>query len=170
MARERSERAGDGASLNGAQPNLPIAEIRKLISLMDGGDIEELTIEQESAGLKLTLRKPEPAAIGSAALLEDEWDAPEGHEANAEGDKRDASVVEIGAPLVGIFRVSMVPDARALVTDGDDVHEGQVVGAIEALNVLNEVETQTSGRVRKVLVADGQPVEYGQALLEIERA
>jgi acetyl-CoA carboxylase biotin carboxyl carrier protein len=170
MARERTERAGDGASLNGAQASLPIAEIRKLISLMDGGDIEELTIEQESAGLKLTLRKPAPAAVGSTALLDDDWDAPEAHEANAEGDTRDESVVEIGAPLVGVFRVSMEPDARALVADGDDVREGQVVGAIEALNVLNEVETQTSGRVRKVLVADGQPVEYGQPLLEIERA
>src|SRR5215469_6820692 len=98
MARERAERAGDGASLNGAQANVPIAEIRKLISLMDGGDIEELTIEQESTGLKLTLRKPAPVAVGSAALQDDDWDAPEATEANAEAEKHDESVVEIGAP------------------------------------------------------------------------
>jgi acetyl-CoA carboxylase biotin carboxyl carrier protein len=167
MARERAERADGAASLNGAAADLPVAEIRNLITLMDNNDIEELTIELASAGLKLTLRKPAPFSGGSAVLDED-WEAPDTGELSSEGDTRDESLVKIGAPLVGIYRASMEPDGRPLVRTGDRVRAGQVVAAIEALNVFNEVEAHAGGRVRKVLVDDGQPVEYGQPLIEIE--
>src|SRR5207302_3861137 len=71
---------------------------------------------------------------------------------------------------VGTFHVWARPRGGALVAVGDRVKEGQLVGTIESLNVLNEVETSVAGRVVEVLVHDGQPVEYGQVLMTIESA
>lgn len=62
----------------------------------------------------------------------------------------------------------MKPGGKPLVTVGATVREGQVVGAIEALQVYNEVEASSAGTVREILVEEGQPVEYGQPLLVVE--
>ena len=72
------------------------------------------------------------------------------------------------APLVGRFQLGAEPGGKPLVTKGDMVKPGQVVGTIETLNVLNEVEAAVGGRVVSVPVAEGQPVEYGQVLMEID--
>ena len=167
MARERVERGAD-TSLASSQPSLSIAEIRQLITLMNGSDIEEIAIERETDGLKLTLRKPAPAAapVGAAEGEFDAYEPPE--PSTTSNDSQQLHVVEIAAPLVGIFRASMQPAGAPLVAVGDVVREGQVVAAIEALNVLNEVEASGSGRVHEILASDGQPVEYGQPLLVIE--
>ncbi len=161
MTRERGERATEPAP---APPpaSLNIAEIRQLISLMRGSDVEEIAIEQESHGLRLVLRKQAP----SSAVVELEGEPHEVSEDHRE-PPRD-SHVEVGAPLVGIFRLSMQPGGQPLIRVDDVVREGQVVAAIEALNVYNEVEAPSAGRVREIRVSEGQAVEYGEALVIIE--
>jgi len=62
------------------------------------------------------------------------------------------------------------PKGGALVAVGDRVKAGQLVGTIESLNVLNEVETTAAGRVVEIFVQDGQPVEYGQVLMAIDNS
>lgn len=164
MARERIERGGD---VRPAQsPNtLNVAEIRQLVKLMGDGDIDEITIEQENAGLKLTLRKPAPVVFAGEFETAESWsdDPPP-----AEDVEQQSTALTIGAPLVGIFRASMKADGKPLVAVGDTVREGQVVAAIEALNVLNEVEASYAGQVVEIKATDGQPVEYGQPLLIVE--
>jgi biotin carboxyl carrier protein len=164
MVRERAERGGEATP---SQPSsgLNIAEIRQLISLMESSDIDEISVERESEGLKLVLRRPAPS---SGALLEDDEDFGEDDFA-ADAEKSKSTAVEVGAPLVGVFRASMKND-KPLVAPGDIVREGQIIAAIEALNVLNEVEASVAGRITDILVTDGQPVEYGQTLLVIEPA
>jgi acetyl-CoA carboxylase biotin carboxyl carrier protein len=163
MARERIERGGDVRPAQSSTLN--VAEIRQLVKLMGDGDIDEITIEQEAAGLKLTLRKPAPVIFSSDLETAATWpDDP----APVEKVEEQSTTLTIGAPLVGIFRASMKPDGKPLVAVGDTVREGQVVAAIEALNVLNEVEASYSGSVVEIKVADGQPVEYGQPLLIVE--
>jgi acetyl-CoA carboxylase biotin carboxyl carrier protein len=161
MVRERAERGGDAASA-GPPAGLSIAEIRQLIGLMESSDISEISIERESEGLKLVLRRPSSADLGLDAGDDFNLD-----DASAEIEKLDG--VEIGAPLVGIFRTSMTGD-KPLVAPGDIVRKGQIIAAIEALNVLSEVEASVSGRIAEILAVDGQPVEYGQTLLVIEPA
>ncbi len=75
---------------------------------------------------------------------------------------------KVTATLVGIFRVSMKRGSKAAVAVGDQVRVGQIVGAVEALNVVNEVETPVGGRVVEIVAKDGQPVEYGQHLMTID--
>jgi biotin carboxyl carrier protein len=165
MVRERADR-GEGAKspVSGAPAGLSIIEIRQLLKLMDANDLEELVIEQESDGVKLTLRKPAPIGIVYADGEADGYDLPEPAGAEAPASKD----FEIVAPLVGVFRGSMKPGGKALVGVGDIVREGQVVAAIESLNVHNEVEATVSGRVREILIEDGQSVEYGQPLVILD--
>lgn len=166
MVRERVERGGGDTPPQPAQNPLSIAEIRQLISLMNASDIEEIAIEQEVHGLKLRLAKPAPVAVafGDDGVYEDGAMLGE-HAAEEDGAN---SPCEIGAPLVGVYRSNMKNNGKALVQVGDIVRQGQVIAAIEALNVLNEVEASIAGRVSEILATDGQAVEYGQPLLVIE--
>ncbi len=163
MARDKAERPDDTQI---EQPQLSVTELRQLIALMNGSDIEEIGIEEAASGLRLSLRKPAPITLASNASADEElFDAfiVEETEMIAE-----ASSVEVRAPLVGIFRPGMKPGARPLCALGDVIREGQIICAVEALNVYNEVEAPAAGRLSAIYVNDGQPVEYGQPLLSIE--
>ncbi len=165
MARERAERE-NGASASPLRHPWPISDLRQLVNLLNSTDLEEIVVEHETSGLRLVLRKPplpaapaaEPEPAGLAELVESS-----AAESLAEAEK----MIEVRAPLVGLFRSALKPTDSAAVVPGDVVRSGQVVGAIEALNVLNEIETPSPGRIKDVLVADGQAVEYGQLLLLI---
>ncbi len=164
MAREKTEQPGDAAS-DTPRASLSVAELRQLITLMNGSDIEEIGIEEASSGLRLSLRKPAPlAAVASSA----DDDTLEYFIADGAGAETPSTTVEVTSPLVGLFHPGMKPGARPLCAMGDVVREGQVVCAVEALNVFNEVEAPAAGRILAIYVTDGQPVEYGQPLLAIE--
>lgn len=78
--------------------------------------------------------------------------------------------VEVKAPIVGTFYRAPSPDAEPFVKEGDMVKKGQVLCIIEAMKLMNEIESDVSGIVRKILVSNGEPVEYGQVLFIIEPA
>jgi len=78
--------------------------------------------------------------------------------------------VVVKAPIVGTFYRRPAPDAEPYVKEGDRVEKGQVLCIIEAMKLFNEIESEVSGIVRKILVEDGAPVEYGQPLFLIEPA
>ena len=169
MVRERADRNSGSAPVP-TSTSLSVAELRQLITLMEKSDIEEITIEHESDGLHLTLRKPTPVELNPAALLGAEEfleyaaiASPDAAEAEAEAVK----ALDIRSTLVGFYRAVARRGAKPLAP-GDSVKEGQIIGAVEALNVLNEVESPAAGRVRKILVDDGQPVQYGQVLMMVE--
>jgi biotin carboxyl carrier protein len=95
----------------------------------------------------------------------DGFDVAEGAGEEAAPEKR---LEPVPAPLVGRFHLGAEPGGKPLVARGDIVKPGQVVGTIETLNVLNEVEAAVGGRVVNMPVVEGQPVEYGQMLMEID--
>ena len=82
--------------------------------------------------------------------------------------ERPGNMITIEAPMVGTFYRASGPSAEAYVREGDEVKEGQIVCIIEAMKLMNEIEAKVSGRISKVLVENGQPVEYGQPLFLIE--
>lgn len=89
----------------------------------------------------------------------------------AETPKEDTSkYTEVKAPIVGTFYRAPSPDAEPFVKEGDTVKKGQVLCIIEAMKLMNEIESEVSGVVRKILVANGEPIEYGQVLFLIEPA
>lgn len=166
MARERT---GESPRLlpHESIPGLSIAELRQIIALMGSGDIQEISIERESGALRLHLRKPAPEAGVALDLEEDAMDiaALPADEASADGAAD--GMVSVTAPFVGRFHVGGKSGTRTLPKAGDKVRQGQVLGAIQTLNILSEVEATQAGRVAEVNIKDGQAVQYGQVLLVI---
>ena len=174
MVRERADRNG-GSSPASSSTSLNVAELRQLISLMENSDLEEITIEHKGDGLRVTLRKPTPVmldpsaalAVGDMLDVAAETAAAVIPEAATNPAEDVTPALDVRSSLVGFYRAVARRGAKPLAA-GDTVKEGQVIGAVEALNVLNEIESPATGRVRQVLVGDGQPVEYGQVLLMVE--
>lgn len=143
-----------------------IEQLRDLVRLLDQSEVSELEVKQANGRSRLVLRKAK-APEGSVEQLA----APVpvvNREMPPAGPKETKHTVI--APLVGIFHTWAKPKGKALVSIGDQVKVGQLVGAIQSLNVINEVETSIGGRVVEILVQEGQPVEYGQPLMTIEHA
>jgi acetyl-CoA carboxylase biotin carboxyl carrier protein len=78
------------------------------------------------------------------------------------------TAITVEAPMVGTFYRASAPTADPFVREGDVVKEGQILCIIEAMKLMNEIESKASGRILKVLVENGQPVEYGQPLFLLE--
>ncbi|WP_038056564.1 acetyl-CoA carboxylase biotin carboxyl carrier protein [Thermus amyloliquefaciens] len=106
---------------------------------------------------------PVPAAPAPEASLE----APEAKEAKG-AEEGCPGCVEVRAPIVGTFYRAPAPDAPPYVKEGDRVEKGQVLCIIEAMKLMNEIESEVSGIVKKILVKNGEPVEYGQPLFLIQ--
>ncbi|NLJ86747.1 MAG: acetyl-CoA carboxylase biotin carboxyl carrier protein [Firmicutes bacterium] len=146
-----------------------LEDIQALVQIVQESDLVELIWEDD--GSRLVLRKgaacgAAPAEAGNhsnAQLSAEDWasvgDYDEGEEAR----------VTIEAPMVGTFYRAPAPDADPYVRVGDTVEIGQPLCIIEAMKLMNEIESEVRGRIIEVLVENAQPVEYGQPLFIIER-
>jgi len=79
-----------------------------------------------------------------------------------------STALDVKSPMVGTFYKSPEPGSKAYVSVGDRVAKGQILCIIEAMKIMNEIESEYSGVVREVLADDAQPVEYGQVLFKID--
>jgi acetyl-CoA carboxylase biotin carboxyl carrier protein len=131
-------------------------QVADLIALVHGSDLAELEIEHGSFALRIQ-RDAHAAPVAPAAAP-----AAPPHAAAPQ------EPAVLRSPQVGTFYLSAEPHGEPFVHVGSSVEPGQVIGLIEAMKLINEVEAEAGGVVRRVLVEDGQPVEYGQALFELE--
>ena len=142
-------------------------EIRRLADLLRDYGLTEVEVERE--GVRVRLRR-EPAAPAAAPSAGSVVAAPAAASpvVSAAPAASEAHLLTIEAPMVGTFYRAPSPDAQPFVRDGDRVKKGQVVCIIEAMKLMNEIESKVAGRVVKVLVENTQPVEYGQPLFLLE--
>ncbi len=144
---------------------ISIEQLRQLVQLIDHSDVSELELRRTGEGMRLVLRKALVSQSGERVIEGRFAPSTGGTPPVAEAKEPEHKVL---APLVGTFHVWAKPKGGALVAVGDRVKAGQLVGTIESLNVLNEVETAVAGHVVEIFVQDGQPVEYGQLLMSID--
>jgi acetyl-CoA carboxylase biotin carboxyl carrier protein len=145
-------------------------EIRRLAELLREYGLSEVEVERE--GVRIRLRRESPPVAAAAfgpvgAAPASPATAIPAAGAAAPG-ANEAHLLTIEAPMVGTFYRAPSPDAQPFVRDGDRVKKGQVVCIIEAMKLMNEIESKVAGRVVKVLVENAQPVEYGQPLFLLE--
>jgi len=153
---------------------LDAKEIRELIELISASNFA--TFELEGEGYRLKLVKEQPAAAPAvaapatapAAVRVDAMAAP----APAEPAAGSAAAVEAGheavlSPIVGTFYRAATPDAAPFVEVGTKISKGQVLCIVEAMKVMNEIESEIDAEVVDVFVANGQPVEYGEMLFHL---
>ena len=144
---------------------ISIEQLRHLVRLLDTSDVSELELKRAGEGTHLILRKAKAPESDDHSVERQYVPAPMNVPAAEVLDKTEHKVL---AHLVGTFHTWAKPKGGALVAVGDRVKAGQLVGTIESLNVLNEVETAVAGHVVEILVQEGQPVEYGQLLMSID--
>lgn len=143
---------------------MELEEIKEIISFLKDTDVTELNIEKE--GFKIRIKRgyvyaPVEIAKTTKPLVETST-------SQAEVLKEQEVLHTITSPLVGTFYRASSPDAPPFVEVGSKVQKGQVLCIIEAMKIMNEIESDVSGIVKKILVENGQPVEYGEPLFLIE--
>jgi len=149
---------------------LNLEPIKELIELISKSDIDEFELETE--GLKVAMRKASavPRAVPVAQPAEQvAAPAPAAPAPDGKAAPRDDRYVQITAPMVGTFYRAPAPDAEPYVKVGDVVEVGQTLCIIEAMKIMNEIESEVRGRVVEILVENAEPVEYGQPLFVLER-
>jgi acetyl-CoA carboxylase biotin carboxyl carrier protein len=151
-----------------SQNNKLDSEVHHLVELLTRHELAELEVEHK--GLRIRVRRGGVSDVVPTVVA-----APGRQTAEQPGGQADTasaaapdSLVTVSSPIVGTFYRSPSPDADPYVDEGDFVKKGQVLCIVEAMKLMNEIESEYAGVVREILVQNGQPVEYGQALIVIE--
>ncbi len=152
--------------------------IKRLIQILREEDLDEIEVRNWFSGIRIARRR----GASQAALAEDVREEPEAEavppaaelpeppaavEAEPSGDE---GLEEIVSPMVGTFYRSAGPEVGPFISEGSRVEIGQVLCIIEAMKLMNEIEAEQGGIIRKILVEDSQPVEFGQPLFLVESA
>lgn len=150
-----------------------LVEVKRLIRLVQATGIGELEIQSGSRTVRISAQgrpagavphvgfAPGPHLSGPAAN-------PAPAPAAASSASKNEKTVAITSPMVGTFYRAPAPDADPYVENGDRVEVGQTVCIVEAMKLMNEIESDVSGRIARILVENAQPVEYGQVLFLVE--
>jgi acetyl-CoA carboxylase biotin carboxyl carrier protein len=156
--------------------------VKKLIDMIDESTVDSIEITSDK-GMKIRISKspqhrgtvqvaapvalPAVAAAPAMGRLTPAAGIPVVTEEEAAAAAPKEQLLEIKSPMVGTFYAAAEPGAKAFCSVGDRVTNGKVVCIIEAMKIMNEIESEFSGVVREVLVQNAQPVEYGQVLFRI---
>ncbi len=142
-------------------------EIRKIVELMDKHGLSEFELERDGNRITLKKRGEEPPVISTipTAILPP---VATGEPAAADPDADpDAEAPKIKSPMVGTFYRKPTPEDKDFVQVGDKVDEDTVVCIVEAMKVMNEIKAEIRGTIRKILVDDSTPVQYGEPLFVV---
>jgi acetyl-CoA carboxylase biotin carboxyl carrier protein len=142
---------------------MELEDLKELIELLKDTDITELQIEKEGTKVKIRREK----ILSSLDIPVQKSSGP--HEKIvAETEEETQRLVTITSPIVGTFYRAPSPDANPFIEIGSGVKKNQVLCIVEAMKLMNEIESEVDGIVVKILVENGQPVEYGEPLFLIE--
>ena len=169
---------------------MDLRKIKALIEAVTEGDIDELEVESKEGTVRirrnrpseagstpyvvmpnpaLTARETPPALAAPAEEAAAPFSPPAAESGGTASDvDADDEVVVVTSPIVGTFYESSSPDASPFVQVGDTVKAGQVLCIIEAMKLMNEIETEVGGVVAKRFVSNAQPVEFGERLFAVK--
>lgn len=155
---------------------MDIRKIKKLIELLEQSNVAEIEIREGEESLRISrqgaLLSP---PLMSAMSLPMQMATPAGGDPQpalaappSEPPPAEPTGHLVRSPMVGTFYRAPSPTAKAFVEEGQQVKVGDILCIIEAMKILNQIESDQSGTVRKILVENGQPVEYNQPLFAVE--
>jgi len=167
---------------------MEIREIRQLIKLVENANISELEIKEEGKEIRITknskqsadslvmspspvLSYHQPGVMPGAQPAVGITDPAISHadQAQPQAESIGEKYFELRSPMVGTFYRSPAPDAESYVEVGQNVEVGQTLCIIEAMKLMNEIESDYVGKIAKIMVENAQPVEYNQVLFLIEK-
>ncbi len=145
---------------------MDIRKIKKLIDLIAESDIAEIEISEGEESVRISRYSASPAQIAAPVAVAAPV-APGLAPALIQVEEKISGHI-VKSPMVGTFYRSASPGSQAFVEIGDSVTVGQTLCIIEAMKILNQIESDKNGRIKQILVENGHPVEYGQPLFIIE--
>ncbi len=167
MAKKPAKKPVRGTETGGVD----LVEVERLLAFMEKNGLEEF--EYARGGTHIRLKKPSSAPVATSRAPAG-WDVPPASHGPSEAPKSAshsappaADVHVIKSPIVGTFYGSPSPSADAFVTVGAKVESGQVLCIIEAMKLMNEIESDVAGEVVEIYAKNGEPVEYGALLFGI---
>jgi acetyl-CoA carboxylase biotin carboxyl carrier protein len=151
---------------------MDIRKIKKLIELLEESGLAELEISEGEESVRIarfsqsSASAPQPMQVATPAAAPAAGPPAAAPAAVTPAASRDENLVT--APMVGTFYASPAPGAKSFVEVGQEVRVGQVLCIIEAMKMMNQIESERAGKVVAVLAKNGEPVEFGQPLFAIE--
>jgi len=156
---------------------MDIKQIQDLIKFVAKSGVNEVSIEEEAfkitiktnqAPTYVTATVPTPAVQQPAVPIVSAAAPAEAVQPAATKTEDTSNYVTIKSPMIGTFYRSPSPDKPVFVNVGDEISAGKVICIVEAMKLFNEIESEVSGKIVKILVDDAQPVEYDQPLFLVE--
>ena len=152
---------------------MDLKEIQTLIKFISSSKVDEVAIEQKDFKIRIkrnaqtvTATVPKPIAVQEVPVVQ-EAVKPAVKE-STKPTNEESKTEEIKSPMIGTFYRKSSPDKPVFVEVGDIVEKGQVICIIEAMKLFNEIESEVSGKIVKVLVDDASPVEFDQPLFLVD--
>ena len=144
--------------------------VKKLVDMLDGSSVDSIEISSDK-GMKIRISKAQqqavvlsaPAAAPAAPPLAPAAPAAAGPKPETPKE----NLLEAKSPMVGTFYAAPEPGGKPYLAVGDRVRKGQIICIIEAMKIMNEIESEFDGVVREIVAQDAHPVEYGQVLFRI---
>ncbi|MCP4695686.1 MAG: acetyl-CoA carboxylase biotin carboxyl carrier protein [Gammaproteobacteria bacterium] len=149
---------------------MDIRKIKKLIELIDDSGIAEIEIHEGEESVRISRygsHPPAPVAVSPAPAARMELqEASETQLQTKEKEESQGHIVT--SPMVGTFYAASAPNGKAFVEQGQRVNEGDTLGIIEAMKILNQIVADKAGIISRIMVENGAPVQYGAPLFMIE--
>jgi acetyl-CoA carboxylase biotin carboxyl carrier protein len=156
---------------------MELEKIKELIEMMKANDLNELEIVDGQTRVMLKRGAGEqtmpqvvamPSVVSAPVAGLGMVPAEQVTEVDRPSEKQETNAVEIVSPIVGTFYLTPSPNADPFVKVGASVEEDTVVCIIEAMKVMNEIKSEIKGTIKKILASNGQSVEYGEPLFQVE--
>ncbi|MBE9536811.1 MAG: acetyl-CoA carboxylase biotin carboxyl carrier protein [Proteobacteria bacterium] len=146
---------------------MDVKKLKQVIKLLKDNGLEEIEVEEKDSRIRV-----KSAIAGTAVALAPAQVPLEVPVADAEPSatekKAESKYKVINSPMVGTFYRSPSPEADLYIEEGQVVKKGQTLCIVEAMKLMNEIEAEFKGKIVSILVENGQPVEYGEPLFEID--
>ena len=153
---------------------MDLRKLKTLIDLVEASDISELELTEGEEKVKISRQKNVGASITPSNYVQQPIQPPLNQQPQVQSeipidkiDSTSANSNAITSPMVGTFYRSASPDSAPFIDIGSTVKKGETLCIIEAMKILNEIESDKEGTISKILIENGQPVEFGQPLFEI---
>ena len=146
---------------------MDVRKLKQIIKLLKDNGLEEIEVEEKDS--RIRVKSAVAGTTVALAPVQTPQEIPVADAKPSSSDKKTESKYKIvKSPMVGTFYRSPSPDADIYVEDGQMVKKGQTLCIVEAMKLMNEIESEFKGKIVSILVENGQPVEYGEALFEID--
>ncbi len=150
--------------------------IKKLIKILETSDVTDLEVEESGTRIKLAKKVRVTQAVSvtqpvtGVEQVNHQSASPVAKTEDKKTTEDNSALHEIKSPIVGTFYRAPAPDADSYVQIGDTVSAGSVLCIVEAMKLMNEIESDVSGKIVKILVENGKPVEYNQPLFLLQKS